>query len=441
MKPIIRKVTLREILPEIRQANPEFAKILSDLNPPPEYSLYHATYPYGHRSVRGGRFQMQNKQGNFVPLSDSSIDEKIREDLIYNAESNPVTLVLKNTLEICLEFSTHTIPWTVIPTGAIFSTGAVLNIDRNYQPAFIWTIYAGVRSIFSLSKLSVANKFEKLQRHFKISGNLPTNFADHGKLFSELVNSPEFGEKWQTKVLYFGKKWFENLDDPAKKDFVLYLYKRAWYGTSYWTFEFVHHLIFSLIQQKQNLNPDPMLADTVKHILTISMGACPGFSAATDDQLAPVSQLEKIITDIYQLDKYAPIIMVPTYFSMYHKSPPVYYFLSYPTMFDFAPKSRALATKRNNLAYIRHILNKSIKEIKLDELNLSHAPIGDIPFLAQYDFFHDRPLNAEGIRDTHEMLAEDPIFMQQMQKYKGKLFPADSPLLRGCVRISNVKDV
>lgn len=442
MEPVIKKVTLDEVLPGIRRVNPEFAKILSDLNPPPEYSLYQAAYPYGHRSVRGGKFYMQNKEGKFVPLSDSSIDEKTREDLSYNVESNPVTLVLENTLEICLEFSTHTIPWTVIPAGTVVSASIVLNMYRNYQPAFIWTVHAGARSVFSLSKLSVACKFEKLKRNFDINCNLPTNFADHGKLFSELANSHEFGEKWQTKVLYFGKKWFENLDDTAKKDFVLYLHKKTWYGTSYWTFEFVHHLIFSLIQQKQNLNPDPMLADTVKHILITSIGACPGFSAATTNELAPISKLENILVDIYHLDKYAPIIMVPTYFSMYQKSNPVYYFLGYPTMFDFAPRARALATKRNNLAYIRHILNKSIKEIKLDELNLKHVPIGDIPNLIQYDFFHDRPLINEGIRDTHAMSAEDPSFIKQLQKHKGKLFPVDSPLLRGCVRISNpVKNV
>jgi hypothetical protein len=381
---------------------------------------------------------MQNKQGQFVPLSDSSIDEKTREDLGYNLGSHPVTLVLENALEICLEFSSHTIPWTIIPAGALVSASIVLNMYRNYQPAFLWTIHAGARSIFSLSKLSVTNKFEKLKRNFNINCNLPTNFADHGKLFSELANSPEFGAKWRTKVLYFGKQWFKDLDSPAKKDFLLYFYKKTWYGTSYWTFEFVHHLIFSLIQQKQNLNPDPMLADTVKHILIISIGASPGFSTAIDDKLAPISRLEEIITDIYHLDKYAPIIMVPTYFSMYTKSSPVYYFLGYPTMFDFAPKARALATKRSDLTYVRHILNKSIKEIKSNELNLKDVPIGEVPYLVQYDFFHDRPLCNEGIRDAQEILEGDPNFVQQMQRYKDKLFPADSPLLRGCIRIGNL---
>jgi len=316
MEPVIRKVTLVEVMPEINRVNPAFAKILGNLDPPPEYSLYQATYPYGHRSVCGGKFLMPNKRGEFVPLNDSSIDEKTREDLGYNIGTNPVTVVLENSLEICLEFSTHTIPWILIPKGEIISTGLVLRAERNYQPAFIWTVHSGARSIFSLSKLSVACKFEKLKEHFGIDCAMPINFADHGKLFHALANSPEFGEKWQTKVLYFGKKWFDNLDDPAKKDFTFYISRKTGYGTSYWAFEFVHHLAFSLIQQKQNLNPDPLLADTVKHILTMSIGACPGFAAAIDDKLAPIGRLEEILTDIYRLDKYAPIIMVPTYFTV-----------------------------------------------------------------------------------------------------------------------------
>jgi len=123
---------------------------------------------------------------------------------------------------------------------------------------------------------------------------------------------------------------------------------------------------------------------------------------------------------------------------MYQKSNPVYYFLGYPTMFDFAPKARKLATKRNDLAYIRYIMNKCIKEIKLNELNLKLAPIGNIPDLVKYDFFHSRPLLNEGIRDCQEILSEDPYFMQCMQKNKRNIFPYASPLFRGCVRISNL---
>lgn len=436
MKPTIRKVSLSEVMPQIQSVNPEFAAILCNLNPSKEYNLYEATYPYGYRSVRSGKFYMPNAKGEVVPLTDSSIDEKIREDLSYNLGANPVTLVLEKVLEIYLKLDCHTIPLAFVPEGALISTGVVLNPQHNYQPAFLWNVHAGARSIFTLAKLSVTDKFEQLKQHFNVS-SIPLDFADHGNLFQEIANSPEFGERWTTKVLYFGKKWFERLNDLAWRDFTLYLYRTSWQGTSYWRYEFVYDLVFSLIKRRQNLKPDPFLADTVEHILVISMGACPGFAPALNDKVAPINRIEKIISDVYKLDKYAPIIMVPTYFSMHDKSRPVYYSLGYPITFNFSPKARKLATKRSDLGNVRHILNKYLKEMKADELNLKLALISQVPNFVKYDYFHSKPLLTEGIRDSKDIFLEDQAFIECAKKSKNKLFPHTSPFLRGCVRISN----
>ena len=436
MKPTLRKVSLDEVLPQIQQVNPEFAAIMAKLNPSKEYNLYEAAYPYGYRSVRSGKFFMPNAEGVVVPLTDSSIDEKTREDLGYNLGSNPVTLVLHNVLEIYFKLGHHTIPLAIVPEGGIVSTWWVLEPQYNHQPALLWNVHAGARSMFALAKLSVTDKFDKLKQHFNVN-SMPLDFSDHGILFQELANSPEFGKSWKTKVLYFGKKWFEKLSDPMWKDFSAYFYKISWRATNYWRNEFLYDLIFSLAQRKQNLKPDPFLADTVKHILVMSLGACVGFAPAVNDQVAPVGRIEGILSDIYRLDKYAPIIMVPTYFSMYKKNQSIYYSLGYPTTFDFSPKARKLATKRSDLGNVRHILNRYLKEIRSNELNLKHAPISQIPELVKYDYFHSKPSLAEGIRDSKEMLAEDPAFTQCIKKSKNKLFPANSPFLRGCVRISN----
>ena len=432
----LKKVSLDEVMPQIQSVNPEFAAILRNLSPSKEYNLYEATYPYGYRSVRGGKFFIPNKQGIAVPLSDESIDERMRDDLGYDLGANPVTLVLKNVLEIYLKLGYYTIPLAFIPAGSLISTGVILNPERNYQPAFLWDVQTGARSVFALSKLSVSDKFGKLKQYFNVS-NMPSDFSDHGELFRELANSPNFGEKWTAKVLYFGRKWFEKLNDPAWKDFTLHLYKVSWHGTSYWRYEFIYDLIFSLIKRRQNLKPDPFLADTVEHLLIISMGVCPGFAPALDDSVAPVSGIEKILSDVYQLDKYVPIIMVPTYFSMRNKSRPVYYSLGYPTTFSFAPKARKLATKRSDLVNVRHILNKYLKEIKLNELNLKLALINQVPTSVQYDYFHSKSLLAEGIRDSRDIFLEDMAFKQCLKKNKNQLFPSTSPFLRGCVRISN----
>lgn len=434
--PTVKRVKWIDVRQRIKQVNPELTSIIDKLDPSEQtHHLYEAIYPYGYKSVRKGKLYLPNSKNEIVPLDDHSISHTTRDDLGYNVGSNPVSLVLKNTIEICLELTNSAvIPLVLVPEGSLISTWLVLEPSYNHQPAFLWDIVSGARSIFSLSKLSVVKKFEKIKTIFGLNVKTPANFVEHHNLFRALANSQTFNSDWTTKILYFGKNWFRHLQDPKWKDFTLYFYRNSWKGTAYWKNEFIWNLVFSLIQQRRNLRPDPFLADLVKHLLLMSLGQYPGFAPTCDDFCAPVSKIKEVLADVYRLDKYPPIIMTPAYFSLYQKCRPIYYFLAHQTVFDFAPKARKLATKRFDLGNVIYLLKEYLHEIKLGNLNLSPTPISDIPDIVKYGFFHSKADLKQDIRPSDDIALEDSTFMDSANN--GLLFPSGSPLLRGCIRIS-----
>jgi hypothetical protein len=439
-QPILNEICWKDIRSQVFAVNPTLGKIIDNIDPAPtKYPLYEAVYPYGYNSVRRGELFLPNGNNQAVPLDDASLSNKVKHDLGYNIGSNPVTLLLTNSMEIYMTRANHTIPFIFASAGDIISIRAKLDMlyKCNHQPPFLWNISAGARSIISLSKISVESKFKKLASHFNIPNmERPDTLLAHGRLFRLLAQSHDFDSAWRVKVLYFSGKWFEHLDNKSKawQDFYNYLLQYSWITSSYHRSEFAWKPVFSLIQQLRNLKSDPFLIDIVEHLLAIAAGAYPGFIPAKDDTAAPITKFQEILSNVYQLDRYTPIIMQPSYFTMGQDTQPIYYSLSYPTTSSFAPKAKKLATKRENLSNIKYALDKYLVEIASGKLNLHATSIGSIPNKVKYDYFHTNPLERENIRDSQKIFDEDSAF----SGYEKSQIPEKSIFFRGCIRISNI---
>lgn len=210
----------------------------------------------------------------------------------------------------------------------------------------------------------------------------------------------------------------------------------TWQGSEFFRNQFMWDLALSLIQQQRNIKPNPYIADTVKHLLAMGVGALPGFAPALDDHAAPVRRLQEIFTTIYQLQDYAPIIMQPQFFSLKQKeSRPIYYSLQYPTTIEFSPRSREGSTKIFDLYEIRSLLNKYLNDIASDKLNVKGTLVYELPEKVQYDFFHTDIENYTGIRLSKEIPEEDAAFKRVLANVN-KRFPANSTFIRGCIRIT-----
>lgn len=442
-KPHIAKVEWKDVRKVVEAVNAPLAKIIDALDPGPKYTLYKATYPFGCESVREGHLYLPSADGEMLPLDDPRLPEEFRRELGYNVGTNPVSLVLKNQFEIYLELEDRSIlmPIGPISPGAIFSTGRLLSPLTLMQPAFLWNVSAGVRSLFMLPKISSASGYKRLKRALKISiDEPPKTILEHQEVFKAIANNSNFGETWAGEILYFGKKWFDHLEDKSWVYFNQHLYKAGWHAGDYWRYQFVWELIYSIIKRKRKLRPNPYIDDIVKHLLAIGVGAVPGFSPAITDDGGPIKRLQKIFKEIYCIEDYAPIIMQPKFLFTNVPNDAVYYSISYPTTIAFSPSTRKDLNKITHLSEIKYLMDKYFEEIAKPYLNLSNTPISMIPVECKYAYFHNEYKNYNGIRPTEDILAEDKLLSTICTK-DNCLFPANSPFINGCIRISRVNHV
>jgi hypothetical protein len=420
----IRQIAWEQARSKVKKVNPSLCKIIDDLNPSKELGLFIAQIPFGQEPVQRGVLYLPDNQGNLVRHNDTRLDKKLQR-LAYNVGTNPVSLILQNSFEIYLNMEDYTLPFVIVPPGALISAWSMLNPD-SYQPAFIWHVSAGARSLFMLSKISLDRKHDRLAQYLDVSLDKPENYIDHGKVFRAIYESEHFKQDWYTEVLYFGKEWFDKLQDPAWIKFSKYLYEFYWKRTEFWHGEFLWDLIFSMIQKERNLKPNPYVADTVKHLFAMSIGAYPGFAPAIDDTVAPISRLQQLYEEIYQLE-YAPIIMHPACFQP-KQNRPVYYSLAYPTTTSFSPKSKRTANKITESKEIYRLLSKYLDSIKVDKLNLYNSPLAKLPDLVKFEFYHTSETSTE-IHSSKFLPQIDKNFLLN----RNGNFPDKSPFLRGCV--------
>jgi hypothetical protein len=345
-------VSWEQVRKEVAQINLTFAQAIDELNPGKKYPLVKVAYPYGSYVLKRAELMLPNSKGVIVPITDATIDSKLRGMLNYNLNSNPVSLVLNNTFEIFLPLPDRTIPMSgLITKGATFGAWRVLNPQSTQQPVFIWDMTAGARSIFMLPKITEEKKHFKLKKAFGVTANKPDSLIEHFEIFKQIASHPEFPQPWQAEILYFPKKWFDHLDDEAWFKFYYHFYRSTWQTTEYWRNRAVWDLVFSVIVMNNKIRPNAYIVDTVKYLLAVGIGAQSGFSPATNNSAGPISELQKIYMQEYDIRDYPPIIMHSASFDINNnKQSPIYYSLQFPTAIEFSPKSR---TRTSLLSCIR----------------------------------------------------------------------------------------
>lgn len=437
-KAFMEELTWEQVRNDVIKVNPEFAAVVDKLSPGKEYTVFKATYPYGSEILKKGDLYLPNSSGELVSLKDHSISQHVKDSLDYNLESNPVTLVLKNSVELFLSLEDRTIPfYGLISPGKLFGLWRILSLHVTQQPKFIWDLTAGARSLFMLPKISEANRHNKLKKIFHLNSDTPKTFLDHWAVFKEIANHPDFSEPWFTEVLFFSKNWFQHFNNETWLSLNHNLLRLAWEGSELWRNQFVWDLIFSLIQKRKNIKPNPYAVSTVKHLIAIGVGSLPGFAAAIDNLAAPINGLQKVYTDIYNLKNYAPIIMQPKMFSMYDdNSTPVYYSLQFPSSMEFSPKTRDRSSVITDLYEIRSLFSKYLLGIKDDQLNIQGTLFADLLTNISFDFFHSEGERYFGIKSNNNIQTADPSFNYVMSNFKKEKFPVNNGFMRGVIRIA-----
>lgn len=426
----LTKTTWKHAREQAHKVNPELAAIIDEISPDDSYRMYIGEYPFGNYIVNKGRFLVPNYSGKFVPISETD-DKEIQDDLSYNEGSNPTCLLLENSIEVFLDLDELVIPCAYTPadapkSGTVLSTWKVINQSGSMQPAFQWDIVSGARSLLMLPKITDKTAHQRLKKEFNFQAEPPKRLVDHWQVFRSIYQGSN--TQWHSRILYFSKKWFDNIDDPAWVKLKLYLLNIAWKATEYWRNKPLFNFIFSILQKNHQLDCCPYINDTVKHLLGIGTGHIHGLSPATDNSAGPIDTIISAYKDIYRLKNYDITIMRPGLLTS--SETPVFYSLNYPIAIEFSPKNRKRSRALDELAQIKSVLERYTEVLLTDQLNISNSPLYKSAQQSQFEFYHGSNY-LHGIHSPTKILEGNQYF-QSIDKDQ---FPYSSIFFQGCIQI------
>ncbi len=425
------KVTWKQVREQVQIVNPEFAAIIDEMSPGDDHWMVRAKYPYGSQVLDKSLFLLPNVNGDIVPITDESIDKEIRAGLSYNLESNPVSLVLKNSFEIYYPLADRTLPFTgVIPQGTVFGAWRILHPQTTEHPAFLWDMSSGARSVFMLPKISEAIKHKKMEKLLGININIPKALMQHWDVFKKIANSNKV-KPWNAEIIYFSEPWFKHLNDPAWAKFYNYFEpSQFWRNKPFWD------MVFSLIIEEYEAKPNAHIMDTVKYLLYMGVGSLPGFSAVKDTIAGPFDIIQDVYSNIYGLRNYPPIILQPKYFGLRNsESQPVYYSSQVPSTVEFKPSTRLRTSIVSDLHEIRSLMLRCEKEFLEDKYNLKGTSFYDLFNIVQFDYFHKTSELHNGMCESSKM-SEDIALRTTVNGKVYNEFPSASLFAKGCIRVS-----
>jgi len=417
--------------------NVELVRIIDDLDPSKRFKLLRLEYPYGATIVHAGKLQIPLGDGNYAPLEDARIPAHVREMLAYS--TIPLGLLLDKDSEVFVTINQRIAPLNVLRTGQLFGLFETLStISKSPEALPVWSVFAGARSAFMVPKITDTVSHRRLRSEFGLSMDPPKNPLDHYNIFAAINQCQPLERRWYSRILLFSNDWFQNhCQDLAWLSFQNYLFKLGWAQTKFNFDDTSRQMLWEALASAiaaRRLKPRPYLIDTVKHLISISMGAVPGFQIADErETLLPTQCIEEAYLDIYDLD-YLPILIYPRILRDDYRRTHAYYFMTLPTLIEGCPTQRGTPSFIMDLRDIKNIIETPGSSIKIQ--NRFH--LFDIMNHAHYTYFHPELDQLGEIRPTSEITQDDEQLSHYIQKYKNKSFPLNTPLMCGCIKIRGI---
>ncbi|EKD71601.1 MAG: hypothetical protein ACD_46C00148G0001, partial [uncultured bacterium] len=168
----IRRLLWREIRDRISLLDPEFVRIVDELDPDDSLPIYLVHYPYGVMVADTESTYLPDHQGVFRRLTDPAMSSDLIQDLGYGKDGLPLGMVLDKHLEYYIDLPqcSMTIPWLVYGPGSLFPYTSILDMksNRNYSPNGLLNITSGARSVFMLPNIGCSVNHMNLQRDFSV---------------------------------------------------------------------------------------------------------------------------------------------------------------------------------------------------------------------------------------------------------------------------------
>lgn len=438
MEPSLRQIKWDDIRERVAAVNPRIAGLIDEIKPGDDYPLLIGRYSFGTKFVDEGKLFIPNDENKLVPSDHPSISTEIKNLLDYS--TIPLCIWLNTTGEVFIEIEDRRIPLNVFYPGSICGLWETLDPPNSAFSKRAWSISTGAYTLFTLPKINDAANLKRLEKKYGFHlSNLPKTIFDQINLFGHIINSKIAQSDWSCEILFFTKAWVKDKTlDPKWLPLHYTLLNDEWAKSLYWrnkvTFDLIGQM-FSVAQSYRNLRPSSYLIDTVMYLISIGIGASPGFEpVVTDENCAPIQFLQECLIEEYGLKTYIPTFMKANYLSMLELNKPVYYSLQIPTMLGSSPNLRKPHSVLDDLRMVKRLL-ESLKKT----LEERKSPIFDLIKNVQYDFFHTESDEYSQIEKTDTM----PLNDQRLVAYAGddgRIFCETSSFFRGCVRITKVSE-
>lgn len=429
----------------VLQVEPEFAKMVDKLCPGEDFSLFVAYIPFGDLKGDTQSSLFPCIEGGHYRLTDSNVPKEITTELGYANDSAPLGLVLEKRLEFFWDLPDEgiTIPRVIYKPGDFLSilTNIILQEKKSYTSNKIYSIISGARSIFSLPNIGCTHQHRRLQTDFNVKLPPPKSLYDQWSVFKEIYDSDVNPYDWRSCILYFSEKWINKLhNDPAWLPLKFYLYEKANSVFQYALSARLHYeSAFSMIQKKRNLNPNPYLVDTAKHLFSIAIGDSPAYAPSCNEETIPLELLQQAYVETYGLKKYYPTFMQPQHFNFDEDRHPIYYSLQHPSTYIFSPNSCKSSSTLVGMREIDHIAKVFTEELCKENTPCSDTVLGEIAKKIQIYYYHTELDKHNILTHSSKITDHDPQLTSTHPKYKleSAVFAAESPFVRGCISIRN----
>ncbi|CAN5222098.1 hypothetical protein BH10PSE19_BH10PSE19_14670 [soil metagenome] len=436
--PVLQEQTWSQVRNEIAALQPQLATIIDACDPSDDHIFIKVRYPYGEKIVGNGEVKFPTADGEYCLLNDNKHTSRLKNNFGYSVM--PIGLLMHNTAEAYItSVEDRIIPYKLYKPGDCFGIWESLkmktSVDINLPCQ--WNISAGARSTFMLPKISDAVSHSKLKKAYKLNTHVPTSLDKHWKVFAE-INKKSSNNNWYNEVLFFSKHWFDEQASESWYRLQNYWLEQAFVQYSNWKMQSIFELswdAFCLELEKINLRPKPYQLNTMKHLVSISLGLMPGFRPAQDEKTLPLELIQDAYIYAYGLKHYAPIVMQPDHLVPDSQIKMLYYSLQYPTLPERAFELGYDTSTYKELCKIEELINIFMRALKTNKARLDSTNYNFLE-VAKFEFFHNSDDKNGFITPTVEMLQYDSTLNSYPEKYGERMFAEYGHFLRGCVQIS-----
>lgn len=435
----IEQKTWGEVRQKVKQKNKALFELIEAISPDNTLSFTQIRYHFGDPIIQNGRVQLPEQADQLISIDETDLSD-VAKNLSYSAI--PLGLLLNKTSEIYIEsLPGHISPLKTLTPGYAFGLFEVVNQLCGIKQFPVWSVSAGARSLMMLPKLSEKGRHHRLCKAFNCQDEAPRTHYQQWDVFRQIANSPSSSTNWHSDVLFFNEPWFlrykEQTTDKAWQAFYSYLFSQSWFQAQYIQNDTLLNLIwqtFSMAIGKRNMRPRTYLVDTLKMLISISIGAAPGFCFVDDETSAPIGLLQSAYEEIYRLQHYAPTFLMPHNLMPGFDDTPVYYSLSVPTIIEGMPDHKYSPPILEDLREMRRLLDTLLS---FQATGVLKQMINSILEARLYYYFHVDEDREHHIDAANSLVSHDQTLSNILAKYPQKQFCDSSSFMKGCIMVKN----